>query len=307
MKGYGYSEAPKEPHEGNRQYQYRYNCIFRIKSNNSIDKLTFRFKKDSQYGLDPNLEYSIAVYEEEEDSWEIVDTEEEKSGNDIYLEGSVAYLEEDTEYYVTIYEVSDLSYVWIIIIITFAVGVISLIVIISKRDYIHFLKTRTTSIEKGAHRLSLDEVLENDNRNAIIDLILSEPGVHFNELLRKTELAAGNLVWHIDILETYKIIGKKRIGNFVAYFPYYQKNPISNLDLKLSKSKLTLEILKMIEKEPGIWNNVIIKRRKVDHKTIHYHIMKLIDLGLIYSKQAGRKKKLFPNLDSEYFSRENST
>jgi len=135
--------------------------------------------------------------------------------------------------------------------------------------------------------------------------ILNEPGIHFNELLRRTGLAAGNLVWHLDILETYKIIGKNRVGKFIAYFPYYQKNPISNIDLQLSKSKLTLEILEMIENEPGLWNNLITKKLKVDHKTIHYHINKLKDLNLIRFQKDGRKKKFFPNLDSEYFSEKN--
>ncbi|MFX1313368.1 MAG: hypothetical protein ACFFHD_12250, partial [Promethearchaeota archaeon] len=117
--------------------------------------------------------------------------------------------------------------------------------------------------------------------------------------------AAGNLVWHLDILETYKIIGKKRIGNFIAYFPYYQKNPISNIDLKLQKSKLTLEVLEMIENHPGIWNNLITKKFKVDHKTIIYHLKKLKELNLINIKKEGRKKKLFPNLESEYFKYKN--
>ncbi|MFX1393140.1 MAG: winged helix-turn-helix transcriptional regulator, partial [Promethearchaeota archaeon] len=159
---------------------------------------------------------------------------------------------------------------------------------------------------KGAHRLTLEEVLENENRNKIIDLILEEPGIHFNELLRKTDLAAGNLVWHLDILETYKIIGKKRIANYIAYFPYYHKNPISNIDLTLSKSKLSLEILEMIEKEPGIWNNLITNRFKVDHKTTYYHIKKLVELGLIYIKKSGRKKKIYPNLESDYFIKKNN-
>ena len=148
----------------------------------------------------------------------------------------------------------------------------------------------------------MEEVLENENRNKIIDLILQEPGIHFNELLRKTELAAGNLVWHLDILLTYKVIGKKRIGNFIAYFPYYQKTPISNVDLKLQKSKLTLEILEMIEKKPGVWNNLITKEFKVDHKTIQYHLNKLIELGLITFEKEGSKKKIYPNFESDYFN-----
>ena len=209
-------------------------------------------------------------------------------------------LQDDTDYYITLVEVGIIrtDWTWLIItVVAIAIGIVSLVVLISKKDYFQYLRTRTIPIEKGAHRLSLDEVLENENRNKIIDLILSEPGIHFNELLRRTSLAAGNLVWHLDILQTFKIIGKKRIGNFIAYFPYYQKNPISNINLKLQKSKLTLEILEMIEEKPGIWNNLITKKFEVDHKTIQYHLNKLKELDLIKLKKDGRKKKIYKNLD----------
>jgi len=308
MESFRLSKTPNEPKNGEFELRSQYNCIYLIKSNSSIEKIKLEFIKDGQYGLDPLIEYSIAVYEEDEDSWELVDTEEkvDESNSETYLQASIKELEADTEYYITIYEVSYWSYVWIWALIIFSIGIISLVILISKKDYIHYLKTRTTFISKGAHRLTLDDVLENENRNKIIDLILEEPGIHFNELLRKTELAAGNLVWHLDILQTYKIIGKKRIANYIAYFPYYQKNPISNIDLKLSKSKLSLEILEMIEKEPGIWNNLITKRFKVDHKTTHYHIKKLAELDLIDIKKSGRKKKIYPNLESDYFIKKNN-
>ena len=302
MEDFGFSDNPNDPKKGESQLSSDYKCIYKIVSNSSIDKIKFEFKKDFEYGLDPNIEYSLAVYEEDEKSWELLDTEDISDDSGIILKSSISDIEADKDYYITIYEVSYLVYVWIWGSIIAAIGIISLGIAISKTDFIHYLKTRSTPIEKGAHRLTLDEVLENENRNKIIDLILNEPGIHFNELLRRTELAAGNLVWHLDILETYKIIGKKRISNFIAYFLNYQKNPISNLDLRLSKSNLTLEILKMIEKEPGIWNSIITQRQKVDHKTIHYHISKLIDLELVITKKEGRKKKLFPNLDSDYFN-----
>lgn len=302
MENFGSSKNPKEPKQGENQLRSQYKCIYRIKSNSSIEKLKVTFKKDSEYGLDPYTEYSIALYEEDEDSWELLETEEVSDNSEIYIKSSITELDADTEYYITIYAVSYFSYILIFGSIILAFGILSIVIIISKKDYIHYLRTRSTFIQKGAHRLTLDEVLENENRNKVIDLILNEPGIHFNELLRKSELAPGNLVWHLDILETYKVIGKKRIGNFIAYFPYYQKNPISNLDLKLSKSKLTLDILEMIEKEPGIWNSIITKRKKLDHKTIHYHIKKLIDLGLVIVKKEGRKKKIYPNLDSDYFN-----
>ena len=306
MQNFGTPQPPQGPRRGDNQFRYGYNCILRFRTNTTIEHLIVSSIKKSSYGLNLNLIYSLALYESSQDSWVLINTIEQlnESSSEISLMGSVSSLQADTEYFITFYEVTDIFDDWLLVIVLIvgAVGIASLAILISKKDYFQYLKTRTVPIEKGAHRLSLNDVLENENRNKIIDLILKEPGIHFNELLRKTEIAAGNLVWHLDILETYKVVGKKRIGNFIAYFPYYQKNPISNLDLRLSKSKLTLEILEMIEKEPGLWNSIITKHFKVDHKTIQYHVNKLKDLNLIQFKSEGRKKKIFPNLESDYFN-----
>ncbi len=311
LQNFGLMQTPQHPQKGNFRFQFKYNCIFRIRTNTSIENLTIRYRKLQHYGINPDTSHSLTIFETSQESWEVIDTIEKvnETSSEKYLESSLTNIQPDTEYYITLFEEGPIQDDWTWFIVTgtiIAIGIISLIALISKKDYFQYLRTRTVSIEKGAHRLSLDEVLENENRNKIIDLILNEPGIHFNELLRRTGLAAGNLVWHLDILLTYKVIGKKRVGNFIAYFPYYQKNPISNVDLTLQKSKLTLEILGMIEQDPGIWNNLITKKFKVDHKTIHYHIKKLIELDLINIKKEGRKNKLYPNLESDYFKYNNN-
>ncbi len=306
LQNFGTNQSPQQPKKGRNRLQFRYNSIFRIRSNTSIEKITIKYQKVLSYGINPDISYSLAILESGQESWVLIDTKEKtnETSSEQFLESSLLSINGDTDYFITLFEIEGAPYDWswlIITIIVVSIGIISLIVLISKRDYFKYLKTRTISIERGAHRLSLDDVLENENRNKIIDLILTKPGIHFNELLRQSGIAAGNLVWHLDILSTYKVIGKKRIGNFVAYIPYYQKNPISNIDLKLQKSKVTLEILEMIEQEPGLWNNLITKKLKVDHKTVQYHIKKLTELGLINIIKEGRKNKLLPNLESDYF------
>lgn len=308
--------SPKTPDNINNEWVY--GCVYQFKSNSSIEKLTLSFNKSLNYGLNPENDYSIAIYGPGYENWQLLSTDEisyesnflgslsasDANPSEEFLESTLLNLEEDEVYYVTIFELKEpkidiLDHLWWILIII--VGILSLVIIVSKKDYIRMVRARFTPVEKGAHRLSLEEVLENENRNKIIEIILNRPGIHFNELMREIDLAPGNLVWHLDILKTYKIIGKKRIGNFLAYFPYYQKNPISNVDLKLEKSKLTLEILEMIEEQPGVWNSLITQKMKVDHKTIHYHIKKLIELGLISARKEGRKKKLYPNLEADYY------
>ncbi|MBY8982171.1 MAG: winged helix-turn-helix transcriptional regulator [Candidatus Lokiarchaeota archaeon] len=306
---FGLQRKPKNPQSGNFQYKYQYNYVMRIWANISIQNITFRYIKNSGYGLNPKVNYKIAVFSENQESWEIVTTEakfNDTSGNP-YIEGELLDLDAEQEYYITLYEVSIINYDWIWIFALFLIiGIFGLVILISKREYLLFLKNRTIPIDKGVHNLTLEDVLENENRNKIIDFVLEEPGIHFNELLRKTQLSAGNLAWHLDILETYKVIGKKRIDRYLVYFPYYDKNPISNIDLKLQKSELTLKILEMIEKQPGIYNKILSNELKVDHKTISYHVNKLVNLNLVSIEKEGRKKKIYPNLDAEYYNNHKS-
>ncbi len=170
-------------------------------------------------------------------------------------------------------------------------------IIMSKQEYRDFLLNRVIPLETGVHRLSMEDVLENENRSRVIDLIVDNPGIHFSELLRQTHIAPGNLNWHIEILERYKIIKNEIVGKYVMYFPYHGKNLLSNIDLKLQKSKTTMEILKIIQTIPGLTQNQIAKRIEKNHKTVKYHLDKLIEVDLIEKRPEGRKNLLYPTIE----------
>jgi hypothetical protein len=164
------------------------------------------------------------------------------------------------------------------------------------KEYRDYIKAKATNDFETHHKLTIDEVLENENRVIIIDEVLKEPGIHFNELMRKTSLAPGNLVWHLEMLCNYKVIGKKSVGQFMVYYPFAPANPLKNIDITLVKSKVTLQVLNIIENEPGIYGNIIAKRLGLDHKTIKYHVDKLVDARLIVAEKEGRTRKLTPRL-----------
>ncbi|MBN1214077.1 MAG: winged helix-turn-helix transcriptional regulator [Candidatus Lokiarchaeota archaeon] len=286
---------------------FLYNTTYKIKTNDTISKVSFQFIKIPLLSLEPNSKYSIAYYTNQTDL-KLVDTNEINGLEYNYLEASIENLQNNKDYYITIYKTTEITTFNLSLIITLSIlipisiiSIISIISVISKKEYIRTLKKRTQFFPKGVHRLSLDEVLENENRNKIIDLILETPGMHFNELLRKTNLNPGNLVWHLEILNVYKVIKKQTMENYVVYLPYIEKNPISNIDLKLQKSEFTLKILKIIEDDPGIWNTKISENLNINRKTIEYHIRKLEDLGLIYGLKEGNKNKLFPNFNADFF------
>lgn len=303
------NNLPENPNEKDLNLGLQYNTFYRIRTNISISEISFKFMKEIGLGFeDSDKNFSIGFHKGQiESNPELIQTNLIEESGIEYLEGEIKNFEKEKEYYISLYEIkegppiSPTPYYWLWILIPITIAFIALIVVMSKKDYIKRLKKRTTSIDKGAHKLDIEEVLENENRSKIIDLILEKPGIHFNELLRETKLAPGNLVWHLDILETYKIIKKKHLENYVIYIPYYNRNPLSNIDLKLQKSDLTLKVLEMIEEDPGIWNSKITDKMEIHRKTIQYHIDKLIDLGLVYRKKEGSKKKIYPNLKAEYY------
>jgi hypothetical protein len=130
-----------------------YNCVYEFLSNESIDKITFQFKESSLLGLSLENDYIIAVYKANQTSWEPLSTEEkiDNSTSELYLEASITNLDNNTSYFFTIFEISERvvppSYDWIwFIVIPIFVVLIAFIIVISKEDYINYVKNRRTSI-----------------------------------------------------------------------------------------------------------------------------------------------------------------
>jgi len=275
---------------GQNRFEQKWNSFVKMSSNLTIEKLEIRFSVGKTYSINNNDK--IAVYKENED-WEILETryisENENGENEAQLSATLMNI--DTPIYISVFSPA-MDYTWIYIILILIAIAVPVLILMSKTEYREFIKSRIFT-NTSVHRLSIEEVLENENRSKILDFILEEPGIHFNELLRRVNISPGNLVWHLDILESYKIIGKKNIGHYICYFPYYNTNPIKAIDIQLAKSKITLEILNMIQKNPGIYVNQIAKALNLDHKTIIYHIKKLIESNLVENKKVGRKNLLY--------------
>ena len=155
---------------------------------------------------------------------------------------------------------------------------------------IHYLRQE---VLYTGHRMSLEEVFENENRKKIIEIILDEPGIHYNSLLRKSEISAGQLQWHINVLINFDIIYQKKVEGFLVYFATLIEDPKSQNRLFLIKSKTTLEIFTLIEENPGITSSDIAKEIKKSKSSINYNINKLRKKKLVKYQQQGRKKHLY--------------
>ncbi|UYP47927.1 hypothetical protein NEF87_004212 [Candidatus Lokiarchaeum ossiferum] len=150
-----------------------------------------------------------------------------------------------------------------------------------------------TISEKGIHRLSNDDVFENENRQIIISLIDLNPGIHYNKLRKHSGLQPGQLQWHLSVLIQYGVIRKKKMGRYVIYFTSFNDQLKSNLSLSLQKSPMTYQILEIIEDNPGINPSQIAKRLNLKRNSVKYHTDKLLVGDLITTMKVGRNIQLY--------------
>ena len=283
---------------------YNYETFYQIDIEGEINSIEIFTSIDPDLGISKSDTSSLgwAIFNNETQTWEILSTDTE---TDLISTNLVQNEIENGQLILTVVNFSPIStgsffsstlgiILIVVVLITAIFGLI-----MTNVEYRDYLLNRIMHINTGPHRLTIEQVLENENRDKIITLILEEPGVHFNEILREIEISAGTLVWHLDILETFKVIQKQRIGQYLVYYPYTVKNPINKLDLKLRKSRTTLEILQLINDNPGMYQNQIAHRMDLNHKTVKYHIDKLIESELILTKKKGRKNLFFPNTNSK--------
>jgi predicted transcriptional regulator len=279
------------------EISYSYETYFILTLNATVESLEIYTLIDSALGVAEDRTESWVIYDNASDSWMLLDSFK-SAGNLSTLLSIEEY--DKTQYILTIVTLVPLETtsfwqtpIGITLII---VGVLAIVfgLMMSKAEYRSYLLNRFLPIERGPHRLTMEDVLENENRDHIIHMILEQPGIHFNEILRLSGLSAGNLAWHLDILETFKVIRKQRVGQYLIYYPYLEKNPISKLDLKLQKSKTTLEILQLINDHPGIYQNQIAKRMDLDHKTVKYHLDKLVEADVVEYRKDGRSWRYYP-------------
>ncbi|MHA1745796.1 MAG: winged helix-turn-helix transcriptional regulator [Promethearchaeota archaeon] len=260
----------------------------------NLQSISFYTHLDSELGLAKTDEQYLywTIYDNTTEMWSLTTTEEEDANlltsisAETLASGQVVLsLVELTPVSAPLFSSSLGIFLIIGVVLISAVGLM-----MTTEEYRSYLLNRFLPLNKGPHRLSMEQVLENETRGGIIDIILETPGVHFNQLLRQMSISAGTLAWHLDILETFKIIKKERVGQYLVYFSYLDANPLENMDFKLQKSQTTLEIVRLIRENPGIYQNQLAKKLKLNHKTVKYHLNKLLDIHLIYFKMDGRKR-----------------
>ncbi len=140
-------------------------------------------------------------------------------------------------------------------------------------------------------RLKEDDLLKQKNRKKIYDHIMDNPGDHFREIQRAVDLEVGTLSHHLNILEKEQLIVSEQDGNNRLFWVAGVKRDTGKIRL----SRIQENILKEIQKEPGITQVQIAKKIGVSRKVVFYHVKFLTKAQMVMEEKVKRRAHYYPN------------
>lgn len=139
-----------------------------------------------------------------------------------------------------------------------------------------------------------DDALALGAREKIYSTINKNPGLHFRELQRRTELATGSLQYHLDYLVRRNLIKPVKHGKFVRYYgargqQLGEDETLMNLLRQESLRKIALFLLT----RKSATNFTIASALGLSPSTISWHLNKLVSANIVAVRKRFRKKYFY--------------
>jgi len=134
-------------------------------------------------------------------------------------------------------------------------------------------------------RLKRDEVLDNKTRHALLGIIITQPGIHYQAIKREFDLKNGVAAYHLDVLEREDYIRSVRDGRLKRFYSTDTKIP---KDQRSTPEEVREEILEVVSAQPGISQKRIVNELGIDGETVRYHLRVLVENGELQGAKDGR-------------------
>jgi len=126
-------------------------------------------------------------------------------------------------------------------------------------------------------------------RRRLLDIIRSKPGIHFREILRESEMAMGELEYHLHVLEKMELVSKKPNTHYTRYFPAYELGPEDKKIMSLLRQPMLREILLYLIQEEKATHGDIKQEFSLIKSTVTFYMKKLEKSGIVEKEKRGRQ------------------
>jgi DNA-binding MarR family transcriptional regulator len=143
-------------------------------------------------------------------------------------------------------------------------------------------------------RIDDDKLLDHPARRRIHDAIASEPGIHFQALVRKTGLVRGNVEHHLNKLVAGGLVITRKAPGYTCHFLKGSVDRHVADAAPALRSEGSRAVLQAIAANPGATGRDIAASLGIAPSTVSYHLRRLEEAGLVFGAGAAAGTRLSP-------------
>lgn len=142
-------------------------------------------------------------------------------------------------------------------------------------------------------RLSRDEILDNDLRSRIVEIVRDEPAIHASELARRLDVAVTTILYHGRMLAEADLVVMRRAQGEVVFLDRSAgDDAVEREALCVLRSDAKRRVVEALLGAPGANMAEIARRVERARNTVKHHVDDLIDAGLVEDRSSTRTREL---------------
>jgi predicted transcriptional regulator len=149
-------------------------------------------------------------------------------------------------------------------------------------------------------RLEKKALLRNGNRNRIYEYIKANPGCTREDINKQLSINIGTVYHHVATLKLWGLASYEKNGKFKMIYSGEMIGSSKQVDRTIYahiRNDMARTILQTILKQPGINQKALVQISGRDDSTIHWHLKRFSQDGLITIKNDGIYKRCTVNPD----------
>jgi DNA-binding MarR family transcriptional regulator len=135
----------------------------------------------------------------------------------------------------------------------------------------------------GAKFVTRENVLENETRNGIFELLNDKPGLHLRAIADELDLSTTNVLWHLRKLEDADLVRGKKLEGYKVFYPVEggQDSKREAMASAVLRNDNAQAVLEYVATEPGAHQRQIARALDVNHGTVRWHLRKMLKTDLL--------------------------
>jgi len=140
-------------------------------------------------------------------------------------------------------------------------------------------------------RLHRSELLDNEIRGMIRGCIYTDPGIHYNEILRRLKITTGTAAYHLATLRREGLVKSRNDGRLKRFYPA----EMSHIETMVRLTKTDKMILETVKANEGISQGNIAISLGMPYPTVNRHVKGLVKTGMLRLDRHGMTIRCFTN------------